>query len=119
VFAAAEIEEGGGHELDRCTKTETSVRAVPLQAIALAALDQLPTRRPSELLFRAVNGGYLDLHNFRNRDWKPPPYHERGEGADSCGFARSGARLRLSLVAARCRVLHRRATLVRPAIAQA
>jgi hypothetical protein len=55
----------------RCTKTETSVRAVPLQAIALAALDQLPAGSPSELLFPAVNGGYLDLHNFRNRDWKP------------------------------------------------
>jgi hypothetical protein len=22
-------------------------------------------------LFPAANGGYLDLHNFRNRDWKP------------------------------------------------
>ena len=29
----------------KCTKTEGSVRAVPLQAIALAALDQLPSRR--------------------------------------------------------------------------
>ena len=24
-----------------------------------------------ELLFPAERGGYLDLHNFRNRDWKP------------------------------------------------
>ena len=55
----------------KCTKTEGSVRAVPLQAIALAALDQLPAGGPSELLFPAPNGGYLDLHNFRNRDWKP------------------------------------------------
>jgi integrase len=55
----------------KCTKTETSVRAVPLQAIALAALDQLPSRAPNELLFPAITGGYLDLHNFRNRDWKP------------------------------------------------
>ena len=55
----------------KCTKTETSVRAVPLQAIALAALDQLPAGGPTDLLFPAVNGGYLDLHNFRNRDWKP------------------------------------------------
>ena len=55
----------------KCTKTEASVRAVPLQAIALAALDQLPTAGPSDLLFPAVNGRYLDLHNFRNRDWKP------------------------------------------------
>jgi len=55
----------------KCTKTEASVRAVPLQAIALAALDQLPTAGPSDLLFPAVNGRYLDLHNFRNREWKP------------------------------------------------
>jgi integrase len=52
-------------------KTEASVRAVPLQAIALAALDQLPSQGPGSLLFPAPQGGYLDLHNFRNRDWKP------------------------------------------------
>jgi integrase len=44
---------------------------VPLQARALAALDRLPTGGPADLLFPAVNGGYLDLHNFRNRNWKP------------------------------------------------
>ena len=27
--------------------------------------------RPGDLLFPAPHGGYLDLHNFRNRDWKP------------------------------------------------
>ena len=44
----------------KCTKTEASVRAVPLQTIALAALEQLPADKSSAL-----------LHNFRNRDWKP------------------------------------------------
>lgn len=53
----------------KCTKTEGSVRAVPLQAIALAALDRLPD--DSKLLFPAARGGYLDLHNFRYRDWRP------------------------------------------------
>ena len=52
-------------------KTEASRRAVPLQARALAALDRLPPTRADELLFPAERGGYLDLHNFRNRDWKP------------------------------------------------
>jgi integrase len=52
-------------------KTEASIRAVPLQARTLAALDQLPPGSPRELLFPAERGGYLDLHNFRNRDWKP------------------------------------------------
>lgn len=54
-----------------CTKTEASMRAVPLQARALTALDQLQPGAPGELLFPAPRGGYVDLHNFRNRDWKP------------------------------------------------
>ena len=54
-------------------KTEASRRAVPLQTTALAALDQLPDATPTDLLFPAERGGYLDLHNFRNRDWKPAP----------------------------------------------
>jgi integrase len=55
----------------KCTKTEASVRAVPLQAIAREALEQLPADRSSALLFPSPRGGHLDLHNFRNRDWKP------------------------------------------------
>ena len=54
-----------------CPKTEASRRAVPLQARALAALDQLPPGEPKDLLFPAERGGYVDLHNFRNRVWKP------------------------------------------------
>jgi integrase len=52
-------------------KTEASIRAVPLQARALAALEPLPPAGPGDLLFPAERGGYLDLHNFRNRKWKP------------------------------------------------
>ncbi len=55
----------------RCTKIEASVRAVPLHALALAALDDLPSGAPGDLFFPAAKGGYLDLHNFRNRNWKP------------------------------------------------
>ena len=55
----------------KCTKTESSVRAVPLQGIALAALERLPAEHTSPLLFPATGGGYLDLHNFRTRAWKP------------------------------------------------
>jgi integrase len=53
-------------------KTKASFRAVPLQAVALAALDEL--RRPdpeSPILFPSARGGHIDLHNFRNRNWKP------------------------------------------------
>jgi integrase len=52
-------------------KTKASMRAVPLQASALAALDALPPSPACPLLFPSVGGGYLDLHNFRNRNWKP------------------------------------------------
>jgi integrase len=52
-------------------KTRRSMRAVPLQAIALDALERLRARPEMPLVFPAPRGGYLDLHNFRNRDWKP------------------------------------------------
>lgn len=55
----------------KCTKTEGSRRAVPLQAFALDAIDRQRSSRHSPLLFPAERGGYLDLHNFRNREWKP------------------------------------------------
>jgi integrase len=38
----------------KVTKTEASVRAVPLQGIALAALDRLPSGAPNELLFQRL-----------------------------------------------------------------
>jgi hypothetical protein len=46
-------------------------RAVPLQTIALEAIERQPLSRRSSLVFPAERGGYLDLHNFRNRKWKP------------------------------------------------
>jgi integrase len=53
------------------TKTRLSRRAVPLQAIAVEALDQLPPRQGSPLLFPNAHGGYLDFRNFNRRHWKP------------------------------------------------
>jgi len=52
------------------TKTNTA-RAVPLSKPP-DALDQLPSplSAPS-LLFQAPDGGYLDLHNWRSRHWRP------------------------------------------------
>jgi len=55
----------------KCTKTEASRRAVPLQAIALDAIEGQPTSPHSPLVFPAERGGYLDLHNFRDHHWKP------------------------------------------------
>ena len=53
------------------TKTRLSRRAVPLQSIALEALDQLPPLEDSPLLFPNARGGHLDFRNFNRRHWKP------------------------------------------------
>lgn len=52
-------------------KTCASLRAVPLQAIALAVLDELRPVRNSPIVFPSRGGGYFDLHNFRSRHWRP------------------------------------------------
>ena len=44
---------------------------MPLQTIALDAIERQPSSRQDALVFPAERGGYLDLHNFRNREWKP------------------------------------------------
>jgi integrase len=51
--------------------TEASVRAVPLQAVALDALGRVPVGGATDLVFPAPRGGHFDLHNFRRRAWRP------------------------------------------------
>jgi integrase len=34
-------------------------------------LEELPQRLDSPLLFPALRGGYMNLHNWRSREWKP------------------------------------------------
>src|SRR6266540_7446360 len=55
----------------KCPKTEASRRALPLQTIALEGIQQQQSGREGALVFPAERGGYLDRHNFRNREWKP------------------------------------------------
>ncbi|HEY8703221.1 MAG TPA: site-specific integrase [Gaiellaceae bacterium] len=54
----------------RHVKTRRSMRGVPRQGMALEALRRLP---PSEhpFVFPNSRGGYIDLHNFRQRHWRP------------------------------------------------
>lgn len=52
-------------------KTEASIRAVPLQARALDALDRIDDGNRSPLVFPGERGGYLDIHHFRPFQWRP------------------------------------------------
>src|SRR5262245_41650883 len=52
-------------------KTEASMRAVPLQARALDALERARQSSGSPLLFPGERGGYLDIDHFRPFQWRP------------------------------------------------
>jgi len=52
-------------------KTSRSRRQVPLSPRAIAAVDELPARLHTRLLFPAPEGGLINLDNFRRREWAP------------------------------------------------
>jgi integrase len=58
-------------EIVELGKTTRSRRQVPLSPRALEALDQLPPRLDTPLLFPSVRGGPLNLDNWRRRVWAP------------------------------------------------
>ena len=60
-----------GGEVVELGKTGCSRRQVPLTRRALDALDALPARLDTPVLFPAPRGGALDLDHFRYRHWTP------------------------------------------------
>jgi integrase len=62
-FSAGELKDGG--------KTAGSVRTVPLRQFVLDALEAMPARIDTPILFPAPRGGYIDIEKFRHREWAP------------------------------------------------
>jgi integrase len=60
-----------GGEVVELGKTSGARRQVPLSRRAVAALDALPPRLDTPLLFPAPHGGLLNLDNWRRRVWAP------------------------------------------------
>lgn len=63
VYTAGEIKLVG--------KNTRSLRAVPLPARALEAVDAIPARLDTRLLFPAERGGHIHLDTWRSREWTP------------------------------------------------
>jgi integrase len=60
-----------GREIVELGKTAGARRQVPLSQRALTALDEIPPRLDTPLIFPAPRGGTMDINHFRSRMWAP------------------------------------------------
>jgi integrase len=70
-FTGGQVKQGG--------KTDGSTRTVPVRRRVIDALDEMPARIDTPILFPAQRGGYIDAERFRHREWTPAL---RGAGID-------------------------------------
>jgi len=68
VTVARTVSDG---EIVELGKTARSRRQVPLTRRALGALEAIPPRLDTQLVFPAPRGGVLNIDNFRRRVWSP------------------------------------------------
>jgi len=60
-----------GGEVVELGKTAGARRQVPLSQRALGALEEIPARLDTPLIFAAPRGGVMDINHFRSREWAP------------------------------------------------
>ena len=94
-------------------KTAASRRRVPLTSAAVAVLDEIPTRLDSRLIFPAERAAYLNLRNWRSREWHPA-VESAGLATCVCGHPSGGGHVDGRCQTKRCACTEYRRSTVSP-----